>query len=203
MRRIQRSAKEHGARHPDRALAFGDGRFERLGVRIDLVGADHLLLAGEERSVDLDDVALDAGGLDRILLVAEGAELGARLLGLEYLGELPADGEALAEPLGRDVRPLERPVGVPDLHAQDVRALGEVAIHDRGRAVADLERGAVDHARAEDAVGVLGQAELRVVESLFPHGARQQRAQDQAAACQHDRAEQTNVHSNPTDAVTL
>jgi hypothetical protein len=43
------------------------------------------------------------------------------------VGEIPVDRELLADPLRCDVCPGQGPVGVPDLDAQDVRALGQVA----------------------------------------------------------------------------
>ena len=66
----------------------------------------------------------------------------------------------------------------------------EVPIDDRGRAVADPEGCPVDHPRAENAVRVLRQTELGVVERLAPHGARENRAQDEAAAGEDDGAQE-------------
>jgi hypothetical protein len=152
------------------------------------------VLPGEEGSVDLDHVAVDPGCFGGILCVAERAELGRRLLRLEYLGELSVDGEPLPDPLRREIRPGERPVGVPDLDAQDVRALGEVAYDDRGQAVTDPERGSVDHPRGEHAVRVLSQAELRVVECLASNCVRQKSAEDEASPCKDDRAQE---HERP------
>jgi hypothetical protein len=143
--------EEHGARNPDRLLALGDGGFERLGIRVDLIGADHFVLAGEKGRVDLDDFAGEECGLGRFLLPLEPAELCACLPRLENLTEIGAEREFAPDPVRVEVRPLERPVRVLDLDAEDVRALGEVAVYDRGCAVADLERRAVDHAGAEHA----------------------------------------------------
>lgn len=87
--------EERGARDPDRSFSLGDGLLEWVSVGVDLVGADDLVLAREEGCVNLDHVALEAAGLDRILLVAQCAELGGRLLRVEHLGELTLDRKAL------------------------------------------------------------------------------------------------------------
>src|SRR6185312_16437826 len=49
-----KNGEERGACDPDGAFAARDGLLERLSVGVDLVGADYLALAGEERRIDLD-----------------------------------------------------------------------------------------------------------------------------------------------------
>ena len=197
MRSSQRKAKSAALAIQIVRLRVGDGGLQRLGVGVDLVGAHDLVLSGEERRVDLDDVVWELRRLDRILFVVQRVELGGCLLRLEHLGEIAVDRELLADPFRCEVCPGQGPVRVPDLDAENVRSLGQVAKDDRGGAVADPQGRPVDHPRREHAVRVLRQAQLCVVESLAPHGAREEGAKDEAAAREDDCAEKDKCPEQP------
>src|SRR5688572_26077743 len=94
---------------------------------------------------------------------------------------------ALADSLLSEIRPCERAVERPNLDAEDVRPVAQVALGDRA-GVSNRYLAVFHQLVMQDPVDVLRQADAGIVESLAADGSRQYGGERECAGAEDHRA---------------
>jgi hypothetical protein len=123
-----------------------------------------------------------------ILFLVERADRGMRLVVANRLAELAVDREASADALRRAIRPDERPVGTPHLHADDVGLPAHLLLDLPRQVRRDMHAVAAHELRPQDAVDVLRETCPLVVQCLPAQRCRQDRAEHESPGDENDGA---------------
>ena len=110
----------------------------------------------------------------------------------------PSTREALADAIGLAAGPGDHSVGAPDLHAQDVVAVLELAPGGGGKPLPDGHPAVLHELVREHAVDVLPEAVLGVLDRLLAEGAGHDRSEHDAADAENNPLMAANRRSSVT-----